>query len=465
METISIFDVFKISVGPSSSHTLGPWKAALNFINEIEHLKIDRFRIELYGSLSKTGIGHATDKAIQLGLLGFDPEQIDTNEIGFFLQKLESEKILKIGLNLISFSKQDDIIFTNKNKSGHPNTMIFKAYFDDEIIANQTYYSVGGGFIQKKGVKIKSHILTLPYPIQKTSDLINHIKSLGLTIPQIVMQNEIALRSEEEVKLKIDLLFQAIKNSVVKGCTTQGILPGGLNVVRRAKNICDILANTHFTSFQELEAIIFSKSYNFNEINNWISCFALAVNEENAMMGRVVTGPTNGAAGVIPAVLFYYYFFCNKIYDDDIYQFFLTAGELGSLYKKGATISAAMGGCQAEIGVSSSMAAGALTKILGGNYEQVLMASEIAMEHHLGLTCDPIGGLVQIPCIERNTMGAIKAITAANLSIAGNPKKMKVDLDTIIKTMWETAQGMDKKFKETSEGGLALNISVGTSEC
>jgi len=465
METISIFDVFKISVGPSSSHTLGPWKAALDFINEIEHLKINRFRIELYGSLSKTGIGHATDKAIQLGLLGFDPEQINTNEISFFLQKLESEKILKIGLNLIRFSKKEDIIFTNKNQSGHPNTMIFKAYFDGEIIVNQTYYSVGGGFIQKKGVKIKSHLLTLPYPIEKTSDLIKHIKSLGLTIPQIVMQNEIALRSEEEVKLKIDLLFQAIKNSVVKGCTTQGILPGGLNVVRRAKNICDTLAKTDFTSFEELEAIIFSKSYNFHEINNWISCFALAVNEENAMMGRVVTGPTNGAAGVIPAVLFYYYFFCKKIYDDDIYQFFLTAGELGSLYKKGATISAAMGGCQAEIGVSSSMAAGALTKILGGNYEQVLMASEIAMEHHLGLTCDPIGGLVQIPCIERNTMGAIKAITAANLSIAGNPKKMKVDLDTIIKTMWETAQGMDDKFKETSEGGLALNISVGTSEC
>jgi len=465
MEPISIFDIFKISVGPSSSHTLGPWTAALNFIDEIENLRVDRLSIELYGSLSKTGKGHATDKAIQLGLLGFDAENIDTNEIVSILQKFETEKRLIIGLNEIEFSDKEDIIFTNKNKSEHPNTMIFKAYLGHKIIANLTYYSLGGGFIQKKGFETKLNLSKLPYPIQKTSDLIRYIKTQKLTIPQIVMHNEIALRSEEEVKLKIDLVFQTIKNSVIKGCTTQGILPGGLNVVRRAKAICDGLTNKSFTSFEELDKIISSKTYSFNEINKWISCFALAVNEENAVMGRIVTAPTNGAAGVIPAVLLYYYFFCKKTYDDDIHQFFLTAGELGSLYKKGATLSAAMGGCQAEIGVSSSMAAGALTKVLGGDYEQVLMASEIAMEHHLGLTCDPIGGLVQIPCIERNTMGAIKAITAANLAMSGNPKNMKVDLDTIIKTMWDTAQAMDKKFKETSEGGLALNVSVSTPEC
>jgi L-serine dehydratase len=465
MESISIFEIFKISIGPSSSHTLGPWKAAIDFIAEIEREKIDKLSIELYGSLSKTGKGHATDKAIQLGLLGIDPEVVETNLITQFLEELESSKKIIIGNSEINFSFIDDIIFTQEDKPEHPNTIIFKAFFNKKLLQKNTYYSVGGGFIEKVGEKKESKSVNLPYPIQKTVDLQKYVESTNLTIPEIVMENEKSLRSEKEVKLKIDSLFETIKSSVVKGCLTKGILPGGLKVVRRANNLCESLTDQSFESFEDLEGIIKSESYDFNAINKWISCFALAVNEENAAMGRVVTAPTNGAAGVIPAVLLYYYFFCEKNYNDDIYQFFLTAGELGSLYKKGATISAAMGGCQAEIGVSSSMAAGALTKILGGNYEQVLMASEIAMEHHLGLTCDPIGGLVQIPCIERNTMGAIKAITAANLAIEGNPRNMKVNLDTIIKTMWDTAQAMDNKFKETSEGGLAINISVGLPEC
>ena len=465
MESISIFDIFKLSIGPSSSHTLGPWKAALDFISEIENLKIDKLKIKLYGSLSKTGKGHATDKAIQLGLLGFDPEMIKTDKIEGIVAKLESSKRISIGSNSIVFLPKNDIVFKNEYKAEHPNTVVFEGYFNNEIIIKNTYFSVGGGFIEKEGKKEISKKDKLPYPIQKTSDLRKYIKQTNLTIPQIVMENEKSLRSEEEVKLKIDLLFEWIKNSVLKGCLTKGILPGGLKVVRRANNLLSSLTDQKITSFNDLEDIIKSNTYDFNAINKWISCFALAVNEENAAMGRIVAAPTNGSAGVVPAVLFYYYFFCEKKFENDIYQFFLTAGELGSLYKKGATISAAMGGCQAEIGVSSSMAAGALTKILGGNHEQVLMASEIAMEHHLGLTCDPIGGLVQIPCIERNTMGAIKAITAANLAIEGNPANMKVNLDTIIKTMWETAQGMDNKYKETSEGGLALNISIGLPEC
>ena len=437
----------------------------MDFIAEISNLKVDKLKIELYGSLSKTGKGHATDKAIQLGLLGFDPEVIETSKIELIVAELESCKTLLVGVNTISFSSKKDIIFKNEYKSEHPNTVIFKGYLKGKIIVKNTYFSVGGGFIEKKGFEKSSKKTQLPYPIQKTSDLRNYIQKTNLTIPEIVMENEKSLRSEVEIKLKIDLLFEAIKNSVIKGCLTKGMLPGGLKVVRRANNLLGSLTNKKFQSFKELETIIKSKTYDFNAINKWISCFALAVNEENAAMGRIVAAPTNGSAGVIPAVLLYYHFFCKKKYKDDIYQFFLTAGELGSLYKKGATISAAMGGCQAEIGVSSSMAAGALTKIIGGNYEQVLMASEIAMEHHLGLTCDPIGGLVQIPCIERNTMGAIKAITAANLAIEGNPINMKVNLDTIIKTMWDTAQGMNKKFKETSEGGLALNISIGLPEC
>lgn len=465
MESISVFDIFKISVGPSSSHTLGPWKAALDFRSEIVTDKIDRISIELYGSLSKTGKGHATDKALQLGLFGADFEKVDRKTIRNILADIEMLKPIKFGVSTIVFDVLKDIEYCKNSTKEHPNTLTIRAYLKSKLIKTQTYYSVGGGFVKKKGEIDSKRQTELPYPIETAADLRNYVSTLNLTIPEIVMQNEIAIHSKKYVKNRIDLLFMTMKECVVKGCSTEGVLPGGLGVVRRAKKICGSLTLNSITSFEDLEKSIIQRNYNFNEINRWISCFALAVNEENTAMGKVVTAPTNGAAGVIPAVLLYYHFFCSKKYKDDISQFFLTAGELGSLYKKGATISAAMGGCQAEIGVSSSMAAGALTKVLGGNYEQVLMASEIAMEHHLGLTCDPIGGLVQIPCIERNTMGAMKAITAANLALAGNPKNMKVNLDTVIKTMWDTAQDMNQKFKETSEGGLATNISVDIPEC
>lgn len=465
MEAISIFDIFKISIGPSSSHTLGPWRAARVFLKETEKLDFNKIEIYLYGSLSKTGKGHATDKAIQLGLLGYRPEKIKTKEINSILNKLKKRKKIFISRKPFYFNPKEHIIFTNKRKIKHPNTIKFKIYLNEKLVKKSIYYSLGGGFITKKGNTSSSKKENLPYPIQSGEDLKKHIKISGMTIPEIVMQNERHFKSKKAIKKNIKKLFNSMKKCILKGVKTSGILPGGLHVVRRSKVLLESLTSSDIKNWKDIETAIKSKEWKFNEINQWVSCFAMAVNEENAAMGRIVTAPTNGAAGVIPSVLLYYYFFCERKFEDDIEQFFLVAGEIGSLFKKGATISAAMGGCQAEIGVSSAMSAGALAKVLGGNYKQVLMASEIAMEHHLGLTCDPIGGLVQIPCIERNSMGAMKAITAANLALSFNPTNSKVDLDTVIKTMWDTAKSMDSKYKETSEGGLAVNISVVSPEC
>lgn len=465
MEVISIFDIFKIGVGPSSSHTLGPWKAALNFTASISNLIFDKIEIRLYGSLSKTGKGHATNEAIQLGLLGYDPETIPTHQITEILKQLHSKKKITIQKNTLLFDAQKHIVFTDKSKKGHPNTIKFKIYLKEKLIKETTYYSVGGGFINKKGENRSNLSKKIPYPIQNGSQLKKHIEKSSLSISEVIWANETALRPEKEVKEKIELLFSTMKHTILNGVTTEGTLPGGLNVVRRSKVLFESLSKTTVETWEDLEIAIYKKTWDFSEINQWISCFAMAVNEENAAMGRIVTAPTNGAAGVIPSVLLYYYFFCKHQFENDVEQFFLVAGEIASLFKKGATLSAAMGGCQAEIGVSSAMAAGALTNVLGGSYEQVLMASEIAMEHHLGLTCDPIGGLVQIPCIERNTMGAMKAITASNLALSFDPANSKVDLDTVIKTMWDTAKSMDSRYKETAEGGLAFNISVTLPEC
>lgn len=465
MESISIFDIFKIGVGPSSSHTLGPWKAALDFCNVVENIVFDKIEIRLYGSLSKTGKGHGTKKAIQLGLLGYNPETIPTEKISGILNELKINERISINKNTFFFNPDEHIVFTNEDKPGHPNTIKFKVYLQRNLVAEETYYSIGGGFVARMGFEEEVNTKVLPYPIENGNELKNYLTKTGFTFPQLVLENEKSMASEIDVKKRIELLFDTMKASVFNGVKTEGILPGGLNVVRRAKVVYNKLTQIQPNTWEDIEISIYGKNWNFNEISQWISCFALAVNEENAAMGRIVTAPTNGSAGVIPAVLFYYYFFCPHKFSDDIEQFFLVSGEIGSLFKKGATISAAMGGCQAEIGVSSAMAAGALTQVLGGTADQVLMAAEIAMEHHLGLTCDPVGGLVQIPCIERNSMGAIKAISAANLALASNAKDCKVDLDTIIKTMWDTAKSMDNKFKETSEGGLALNIPVICTEC
>ena len=466
MERLSIFDIFKIGVGPSSSHTLGPWKAALDFAKAIQPEEIDAVEINLYGSLSKTGKGHATDIAVQLGLAGFQPETIDTAQIADIIFKIRATEQLTINQQDIHFSPTQQIIFHPNAHAGHPNTLILKAFKNKELVLATTYFSVGGGFIQKEGESLANKKeITLPFPIDKGADLLAYTAKENAAISDIVFQNELRFRSEKEVTEKTTQIFNTMMACAFKGCHTDGILPGGLNVCRRAKGLHLKLLKGEFKDVETWMAAIRKSTTSFNAINKWISCFALAVNEENAALGRVVTSPTNGAAGVIPAVLLYFLCFCENKGMADVRRFLFTAGEIGSLFKKGATISAAVGGCQAEIGVSSAMAAGGLTEVLGGTPQQALMAAEIAMEHHLGLTCDPIGGLVQIPCIERNAMGAMKAITASNLAICGNPENSVVKFDTVVKTMWDTAQDMNGKYKETSEGGLAINLPVILPEC
>jgi L-serine dehydratase len=467
MTTISVFDIFKIGVGPSSSHTLGPWNAARQFLLALSGKQYDKIEVTLYGSLSKTGKGHSTDIAVVLGLLDYDPKTIDTQKIHGIIQSVRDSKSLKILDRLISFDLATHIVFSHQTKKAHPNTIIFKAYKDSRVSLQETYFSVGGGFIEKQGeiINLTDHDL-FPYDMHNGKDVIRCVQEAGLGIASLVFENEKALRPAEEVLEKINFIYDTMQQCAYRGCQTAGILPGGLNVKRRANKLCeDLLEGKPYNSFDEWKHHITSAPRPFNYINKWISCFALAINEENAAMGRVVTSPTNGAAGVVPAVLMYYDYFCKETSENDAYKFILTAGLIGSLFKQGATISAAVGGCQAEIGVSSAMAAAGLTEVLGGTPNQVLMAAEIAMEHHLGLTCDPIGGLVQIPCIERNTMGAMKAITASNLALVSNPDDAKVDFDTVVKTMKDTAEAMNHKYKETSEGGLAYNLPVIIPEC
>ena len=467
MESISIFDIFKIGVGPSSSHTLGPWRAALAFIEDLNIEELEGIQIHLYGSLSKTGIGHATDQAVLLGLMGFDPTQIDTSRIESIIAKIKENHVLQVKLKSIPFNYNQDIVFESFTHSLHPNTLKFTAFSKEAVIKEQLFASVGGGFIESANEQHKATPkIKLPFPINKGTELLEYTKQQNCPISEIVYRNELSLRTDQEIEEGIELILNTILDSIFTGCKTGGILPGGLNVTRRAKPLSDKLMNgAKFSSCEEWMRAMKAVPKEFNSVNKWISCFALAVNEQNASMGRIVTSPTNGAAGVIPAVLMYYLLFCDDHGDAFIKNFLFTAGEVGCLFKKGATISAAVGGCQAEIGVSSAMAAAGLTEVLGGTPEQCLMAAEIAMEHHLGLTCDPIKGLVQIPCIERNAMGAMKAITAANLALVSNSKKSIVPLDAVIKTMWDVANDMNSKYKETSEGGLAINLPVINPNC
>lgn len=472
-EAISIFDMFKIGVGPSSSHTLGPWRAALSFLKSLEEKNIiqqvQSLEVLLYGSLAKTGIGHGTDIAVQLGLSGEDPETFDVNQIQAKINDIKAmKKIILNGKHEIDFDPKEDIEFLfSEVLPFHPNALTFLVrLYNDETIA-ETYYSIGGGFVIKEGEERNlDQSIDLPFPINTSEDLLHWCRKTGMSISEVVMENETAWLPEPVVKEKILRIFKVMKDCMYRGCHTTGILPGGLHVKRRSFDLNKrLLKDTTYTNYEEWIAAIIAGGNSFAYILDWVSCFALAVNEENASFGRVVTAPTNGAAGVIPAVLQYYICFCNGNNDEKIIQFLLTASEVGCIFKKGATISAAMGGCQAEIGVSSAMAAAALTECMGGTQRQALMAAEIAMEHHLGLTCDPIGGLVQIPCIERNTMGAIKAITASQLAMQSKPDFAKVSLDGVIKTMWDTALDMNSKYKETADGGLATNIPISLSEC
>lgn len=472
MERISVFDIYKIGIGPSSSHTMGPWRAALQFIAEMQKdlliEKAEKIQVELYGSLAKTGKGHGTDIAIILGLLGEDPATIPMEHVSLLVKSVQST--LKINLNkkiIIDFHPEQDILFySNQILPFHSNGMVFRMFLNDGTSHSQTYYSVGGGFIIKEGEENKPSDIKMSYPIDSAMDLKKWCSILQEPISAIVMKNELAIRSEKMIRDGLMQIWQVMLQCMFKACYTDGILPGGLNVQRRAKSIATkLLPEKDYKDADDWIEAIRNAPHNFSSTLKWLTCFALAVNEENAAYGRIVTAPTNGAAGVIPAVLMYHVCFTKDFKEDDIIRFLLTAGEMGSLFKKGATISAAMGGCQAEIGVSSAMAAAALTECLGGDYNQAMMAAEIAMEHHLGLTCDPIGGLVQVPCIERNTMGAIKAVTACQIALESDPEKALVSLDAVIKTMKETAADMNSKYKETSDGGLAIHIPVNVVEC
>lgn len=430
--------------------------------------KVTDLKILLYGSLAKTGKGHGTDVAIQLGLGGYDPVTFDVDKINSKIGDINTtKKLLLNGQHQINFNPAEDIEFLiTENLPHHPNALSFLVNFNNGESLAETYYSIGGGFVTKEGEREDEKIINLPFPINTAAELMHWCMKTGLAIHEIVLENESAWRTEKETREGVLKIWQVMKDCTYRGCHTEGILPGGLNVKRRAAELNKkLLQDKEYTNYEEWIPAIKQGGNSFQYTLDWVSCFALAVNEENAAFGRVVTAPTNGAAGVLPAVLHYYLIFQKDASDEKVIQFLLTAAEIGSIFKKGATISAAMGGCQAEIGVSSSMAAAALTECLGGTQRQALMAAEIAMEHHLGMTCDPIGGLVQVPCIERNTMGAIKAITASQLALQSSPDYAKVSLDGVIETMWETAIDMNDKYKETAEGGLAVNVPLSLSEC
>tara|TARA_R100001369_G_scaffold2966_1_gene9752 strand:- start:17602 stop:19002 length:1401 start_codon:yes stop_codon:yes gene_type:complete len=466
--------MLKIGVGPSSSHTLGPWRAAERWITELKDKKrfdkVEKITVDLYGSLSLTGKGHATDYAVILGLTGADPERIPVDTIDVIVASIKNTNVLMLNNERqLNFDIKTDIIFNQKFLPFHSNGMSFTALINGRNYKS-TYYSIGGGFVVQEERKISKankiiFYCTFPYPVEKGTELLAFCNQLNLPISGVVLENEKSIRSQESIDFELQRVWDTMLECMYVGCHTEGNLPGGLNVRRRAFDIhTKLIGDFKYESHQEWLLTIRKTEVKFRQILKWVSCFALAVNEVNASLGRVVTAPTNGSAGVIPSVLMYYLVIENHEADfEHVKKFLLVAGEIGSIFKKGATISAAMGGCQAEIGVSSAMAAGALCELLGGTPEQVLVAAEIAMEHHLGLTCDPIGGLVQIPCIERNSMGAIKAINAAELALDTDPKNVKVPLDKVVETMWETAKDMSTKYKETSKGGLA--VSVNMSDC
>jgi L-serine dehydratase len=473
METISVFDMLKIGVGPSSSHTLGPWRAVQRWIEEMDEAgllqRIDHMQVHLYGSLALTGRGHGTDKAICLGLLGMDPETIDPTTIDQRIDHLCWVRVVNLGgKKVVPFDPVADIVYLKSERLDfHSNGMRFVYSVDGERMQD-TYYSIGGGFIVREGEQADvAGKVKLPYPCQQAADLQAYCNEKGMKISEMVWANEQSWKPLEQVNEDIWKIWEVMRDCIYLGCHTKGQLPGGLNVKRRAYEMnARMIGEASYENVDEWIQAIRGLNCRFSQILKWVSCFALAVNEENANLGRVVTAPTNGAAGVIPAVLMYYICFSDEeVPKEKIKDFLMVAGEIGTFFKKKATISAAMGGCQAEIGVSSAMAAAALCEVLGGSVDQCLMAAEIAMEHHLGMTCDPIGGLVQIPCIERNSMGAVKAINAAELALESDPKDAKVSLDQVIQTMWDTARDMNNKYKETSEGGLAVNIPVNLPEC
>ncbi len=449
---VSVFELFSIGIGPSSSHTVGPMRAARTFALGLEPVldQVDRIRVELFGSLGATGRGHGSDRAVLLGLMGEAPETVDPESILERVAAVRTSGIVSLlGRHELSFTDDDLVLHRRQSLPFHANGMRFCAYGPGaELLSERTFYSVGGGFVvdeQATGTdRIKPDDTVVTYPFSSGAELLAASRTAGLPISGVMLANELAWRSETEVRKRLLAIWDVMQECVQRGCAREGILPGGLRVRRRAPELYRALC-------------VEPEASDPLRVMDWVNLCALAVNEENATGGRVVTAPTNGAAGVVPAVLHYYTRFVPGASDDGVVRFFLTAGAIGLLYKQNASISGAEVGCQGEVGAACSMAAGALCEVLGGTPDQVENAAEIGMEHNLGLTCDPIGGLVQVPCIERNAMGAVKAINAARIALRGDGRHV-VSLDKVIKTMRDTGADMKVKYKETSRGGLAVNV-------
>ncbi|BBT38671.1 L-serine ammonia-lyase [Pseudomonas putida] len=454
--SLSVFDLFKIGIGPSSSHTVGPMRAAARFAEGLRRdgllAQTDSIKAELYGSLGATGKGHGSDKAVLLGLEGEHPDTIDTESIPARLQAIrDSGRLRLLGEHEIGFVEKQHLAMIRKPLPYHPNGMIFRAFDEAGLqIRSREYYSVGGGFVVDEDAaghdRIVEDSTVLPYPFRTAKELLAHCSEQHLSISQVMLANEAAWRPEGQTRARLLHIWQVMQDCVEAGCRHEGILPGGLKVKRRAPALYRQLSRHPEANLPDALSVL-----------DWVNLYALAVNEENAYGGRVVTAPTNGAAGIVPAVLHYYMRFVPGASEDGVVRFLLTAAAIGILYKENASISGAEVGCQGEVGVACSMAAGALCEVMGGTPQQVENAAEIGMEHNLGLTCDPIGGLVQVPCIERNAMGSVKAINAVRMALRGDGQHY-VSLDKVIRTMRQTGADMKSKYKETARGGLAVNI-------
>lgn len=450
---ISVFDIYKIGVGPSSSHTVGPMKAGKEFIDDSRGMgklrDITKITVDVYGSLSLTGKGHHTDIAIIMGLAGNTPEHVDIDSIPGFIARVEETERLPVGMHChtVEFPKEGGMNFHTSNLSLHENGMQIHAWIDGEVAYSKTYCSIGGGFIvdeENFGKEVESSI-QVPYSFNYASELVDLCKEHGLSISTLVMKNEHAILAEDEVRTYFAKIWKTMRDCMEKGMNTEGILPGPLRVPRRAAALRQQLLTSEKTSHDPMEVV------------DWVNMYAFAVNEENAAGGRVVTAPTNGACGIIPAVLAYYDKFIQTVTEKDYIRYFAASGAIGGLYKQNASISGAEVGCQGEVGVACSMAAAGLAELMGGSPEQVCMAAEIAMEHNLGLTCDPVAGQVQVPCIERNGIAAVKAINATRMALR-RASAPRVSLDKVIETMLETGKDMNAKYRETSQGGLAIKV-------
>ncbi|WP_048784504.1 MULTISPECIES: L-serine ammonia-lyase [Pantoea] len=450
---ISVFDMFKVGIGPSSSHTVGPMKAGKEFVDLLVEQgklqEVTRVAVDVYGSLSLTGKGHHTDIAIIMGLAGASPATVDIDSIPAFIKDVEQRErlLLANGAHEVDFPREGGMVFRSENLSLHENGMRLLAFAGDLLILSKTYYSVGGGFIVDEEYFGQSALdeVSVPWPFHSAKELLAHCRETGLSLSGLVMKNELALHSRDEIRDYFTDVWQTMQACIDRGLNTEGVLPGPLRVPRRAASLRRLLTSSSKHSNDPMNVI------------DWINMFALAVNEENAAGGRVVTAPTNGACGIVPAVLAYYDHFIEPVTPDIFTRYFLASGAIGILYKMNASISGAEVGCQGEVGVACSMAAAGLTELLGGSPEQVCVAAEIGMEHNLGLTCDPVAGQVQVPCIERNAIASVKAINAARMALR-RTSEPRVSLDKVIETMYETGKDMNAKYRETSRGGLAIKV-------